>query len=55
MFQLSGFYLDSQVARNYRTLYPKLDRFKVAHNYEPLALQVLRYGLAGSSMAFWGA
>ena len=33
-------YLDSQVAGNNRPLYPKVDRywFKVAHNYEPLAL-----------------
>ena len=35
-------YLDSQVAGNNRPLYPKVDHywFKVAHNYEPLALQV---------------
>ena len=35
-------YLDSQVAGNYRPLYPKVDHywFKVAHNHEPLALQV---------------
>ena len=33
--------LDSQVARNNRPLYPKVDHywFKVAHSYEPLALQ----------------
>ena len=33
--------LDSQVAGNNRPLYPKVDHcwFKVAHNYEPLALQ----------------
>ena len=33
--------LDSQVAGNNRPLYPKVDPswFKVAHNYEPLALQ----------------
>ena len=36
-------YLDSQVAQNNRPLYPKVDHywFKVAHNYEPLALQVV--------------
>ena len=35
-------YLDSQVAENYRPLYPKVDHywFKVAHDYELLALQV---------------
>ena len=35
-------YLDSQVAGNHRPLYPKVDHhwFKVAHSYEPLALQV---------------
>ena len=34
--------LDSQVAGNHRPLYPEVDHnwFKVAHNYEPLALQV---------------
>ena len=34
-------HLDSQVAGNNRPLYPKVDHylFKVAHNYEPLALQ----------------
>ena len=34
--------LDRQVAGNYRPLYPKVDHYwlKVAHNYEPLALQV---------------
>ena len=34
--------LDSQVAGNHRPLYPKVDPywFTVAHNYEPLALQV---------------
>ena len=33
--------LDSQLAGNYRPLYPKVNHFwfKVAHNYEPLALQ----------------
>ena len=33
--------LDSQIAGNNRPLYPQVDRswFKVAHNYEPLALQ----------------
>ena len=33
--------LESQVAQNNRPLYPKVDHywFKVAHNYEPLALQ----------------
>ena len=38
-----NWYLDSQVAGNYRPLYPKVDHywFKVAHNYEPLALQVI--------------
>ena len=37
-----GTYLDSQVARNNRPLYPKVDHhwFEVARNYEPLALQV---------------
>ena len=36
-------YLDSQVAGNHRPLYPKVDHYwvKVAHNYEPLALQVV--------------
>ena len=36
-------YLDSQVAGNNRPLYPKVDHywFKVAHDHEPLALQVL--------------
>ena len=36
-------YLDSQVAGNNRPLYPKVDHYwiKVAHNSEPLALQVL--------------
>ena len=36
-------YLDSQVAGSNRPLYPKVDHywFKVARNYEPLALQVL--------------
>ena len=36
-------YLDSQVAGNNRPLYPKVDTywFKVAQNYEPLALQVV--------------
>ena len=35
-------YLKSQVARSKRPQYPKVDHywFKVAHNYEPLALQV---------------
>ena len=35
-------YLDSQVAGNNRPLHPKVDQywFKVAHNSEPLALQV---------------
>ena len=35
--------MDSQVAGNDRRLYPKVDRywFKVAHVYEPLALQVV--------------
>ena len=35
-------YLDSQVGENDRPLYPKVDHYwlKVAHNYEPLALQV---------------
>ena len=35
--------LDSQVAGNNRPPYPKVDHywFKVAHNYESLALQVL--------------
>ena len=35
-----GTYLDSQVAGNNRPLYPKVDHywFKVAHNFEPLAL-----------------
>ena len=35
-------YLESQVAGNNRPLYPKVGHywFKVAHNYEPLALQV---------------
>ena len=35
-------YLDSQVAGNNRALYPKVEHywFKVAHNFEPLALQV---------------
>ena len=39
---LSGPYLDSQVAGNYRPIYPKVDQYwsNVAHNYEPLALQV---------------
>ena len=34
--------MDSQLAGNNRPLYPKVDHywFKVAHNYEPLALQV---------------
>ena len=34
--------MDNQVAGNNRPLYPKVDHywFKVAHNYEPLALQV---------------
>ena len=33
--------LDSQVAGNYRPLYPKVDHywFKEAHNYWPLVLQ----------------
>ena len=41
-------YGDSQVAGNNRLLYPKVDPswFKVAHKYEPLALQVDR-GLPG--------
>ena len=41
-----GSYLDIQVAGNNGPLYPKVDHywFKLAHNYEPLALQV---GLAG--------
>ena len=36
------YYLDSQVAGNKGPLYPKVDHywFKVAHNSEPLALQV---------------
>ena len=36
-------YLDSQVAGNYRPLDPNVDLywFKVAQNYEPLALQVV--------------
>ena len=40
-------YLDSQVAGNSRPLYPKVDHywFKVAHNYEPRALQVRSNGL----------
>ena len=35
--------LDSQVAGDYRPLYPEVDHywFKVARNYEPLALQVV--------------
>ena len=35
-------FLDSQVAGNNRPLYPKVDHywFKVAHNCEPLAVQV---------------
>ena len=35
-------YLEIQVAQNNRPLYPKVAHywFKVAHNYEPLALQV---------------
>ena len=35
-------YLESQVAGNNRPLYPKVNQywFKVAHHYEPLALQV---------------
>ena len=36
-------YLQSQVAQNNRSLYPKVAHywFKVAQNYEPLALQVM--------------
>ena len=36
-------YLDSQVAGNYGPLYPKVDHYWliIAHNYEPLALQVV--------------
>ena len=38
-----SWYLDRQAAGNNGPLYPKVDhyKFKVAHNYEPLALQVL--------------
>ena len=38
---LHGVHLDSQVAGKKRPLHPKVDLlgFKVAHNYEPLALQ----------------
>ena len=40
-------YLESQVAGNNRPLYPKVDHywFTVAHNYEPLALQVCPAGV----------
>ena len=43
-------YLDSQVAGNDRPLYPKVDHYwlQVAHNYEPLALQVVGEVLAGA-------
>ena len=39
---MKGGYLHSQVAGNYRPLYPKVDHFwfKVAQNREPLPLQV---------------
>ena len=48
MFSPKGSYLDSQVAGNYRPLDPKVDHywFKVAHNDEPVALQVA-LGLVG--------
>ena len=42
--------LDSQLAGHNRPLYPKVDHywFKVAHNYEPLAL----WSFSGGSVAF---
>ena len=48
-------YLDSQVAGNNRPLYPKVDHswFKVAHNYEPLALQVLETRRLSNGRTFW--
>ena len=43
-------YLESQVAGNNRPLYSKVDHywFKVAHNYEPLALVVFWAGVKGA-------
>ena len=40
-------YSDSQVAGSYRPLHPKVDHswFKVAHNYELLALQAWTPGM----------